>query len=272
MPPSARETLEALRRLPREAAARAHVPYSQRPTAAVLLLEDGRSVPGVRVESASFSLLIPALVNAFSTAVACGRTDVAAVAMSRAFLPEERALLHALPWGSFIEADADVFVRNDLETLPALSERLSPYLEAGAPQDPAAGVALAREVARRAHVPESGFPVGCVLETAAGELIPGVNVEHTDWARILCAERNALGTAISYGLAGLRRLYLTCLKDPTGTPCGACRQLLVELAPEAALWMDRGDDTPEAASPHGLLPGSFSGRALAERRGKGVDV
>ena len=122
-------------------------------------------------------------------------------------------------------------------------------------------MALARRTAERAVVPESGFSVGCVLETSGG-LVPGVNVEHADWSRTLCAERGALGTAVSYGLGGFGRLFLSCVQDPKGTPCGACRQLLVELAPEAALWMDRGGAPPEAASPARLMPGSFTGDAL----------
>ena len=59
------ETVDMLRREARAAAARAYVPYSGRGAAAVMLLADGLWVPGVRVESASFSLVIPALVNAF---------------------------------------------------------------------------------------------------------------------------------------------------------------------------------------------------------------
>ncbi len=87
-------------------------------------------------------------------------------------------------------------------------------------------------------------------------------MEHEDWTRILCAERNALGTAISYGLTGLHTMYLTCLCDPQGTPCGACRQLLTEQAPALVLWMDRGDAPPASATPEALLPGFFSGRTL----------
>lgn len=254
---------EVLRHRATEAASRARVPYSGRPEAAVLLLSDGCWVPGVRVESASFSLVIPALLNAFTTAVAAGRLDVVAVALSRALRAEDSAYLEAVPFGAFRRLEADLYVRGDVDVLPDVGERLALFLDAPRPGSPEAGIALAREVARRAHVPESRFPVGCVLETTDGRLLPGVNVEHSDWSRILCAERNALGTAVSYDVASFRHGYLSCPSDPAGTPCGACRQLLVELAPAMPLWMDRGGAPPERVTSEALLPGSFAGARLA---------
>ena len=264
MPAPAAETLQALRSLAAEAAAQAYVPYSGRSAAAALLLSDGAWVPSARVESASFSLVIPALTGAFATAAAAGRRDVRAVALSRAATAADQAYLAAAPFGSFVEAAPDVWVAEDEGFLPMPDVRLGPFLDAPVPRTSEEGIDLARQVAERAVVPQSKFPVGCVLETADGRLVPGVNVEHADWSRILCAERGALATSVAYGLAGFRRLFLSCLHDPKGTPCGACRQLLVELSPEATLWMDRGTAAPEGASPDLLMPGSFSGDALAQ--------
>ena len=244
---------------------RAHVPFSDRPTAAVLLLADGAWIPGVRVESASFSLTIPALLNAYTTAVAAGRAaDVRAFVLSRPFRREEALYVEALPHGPVAAHAADAWVGPDgPDALPPPTDALVPFLDVPV-ADETDGIRACRQVAARAHVPASGFPVGALLETDAGRLVPGVNVEHPDWARILCAERAALGTARSYGAAPGARLYLSCLEDPAGTPCGACRQLLAELAPRSDLWMDRHDDPPERASISRLLPGSFRGRALLE--------
>lgn len=258
-------TLRILRRLAAEAAGGAHAPYSGRREAALLLLSDGAWVPGVRVESASFSLTIPRLVNAFSTAVAAGRRDVLAAVLSSPASPGEAAYFEATPAGAFAAMAPDVFIAAAAALPAAVGERLSPYLDAPEPDAASAGVALARTAARLAYVPESNFPVGCVLVTDEGRLLRGVNVEHPDWSHILCAERNAIGTAVSYGLSAYRTLYLSCPADPTGTPCGACRQLLAEHARETVLWMDRGKEQPEKATPEGLLPGSFSGRSLSRR-------
>jgi cytidine deaminase len=266
MKPPPADTIGALRALAAAAAGRSRAPYSGRPEAAVLLLSDGTWIPGVRVESASFSLLLPAAVNAFSTAVAAARRDVVALALSRPARAEERLYLEATPAGPFAAAAADVFVpAGTVAPLPEVRRLLFPFLEAALPPTAVAGIALARDVARRAFIPESAFPVGCVFVTEEGRLLPGVNVEHPDWTRTLCAERTALGTAASYGLAGLCTLYLSCPLEPAGTPCGACRQLLAELAPETTVWMDRGEAPPERATPAALLPGSFSGQRLPRR-------
>jgi homotetrameric cytidine deaminase len=274
---------------------RAHVPFSSSPVAAVVLLGNGDWIPGVRVESASFSLTLPALVNALTTAVALGRMqEVAAVALSRPLRSVEEAYLDDLlgdgSWGGRAAdaAVADVAPKDGASQkasavvweapaphvralsnaagLPppdALGEAVSPAWPSPV-RSAADGVAEARRVAQRAHVPSSAFPVGALLEYDDGTLVPGVNVEHPDWTRIVCAERSAIGTALSYGLGGATaaRLFLSCLHDPSGTPCGACRQWIAELAPEAALWMDRHNRAPASSTIAALLPGSFQGYAL----------
>jgi len=241
---------------------RAYVPFSNAPTAAIALLEDGTWIPGVRVESASFSLTIPALVNAYTTAVAYGhRSRVSALVLSRPLQRGEAAYVSDLPGGPWTALAPDVWVPGDDGSLPAPAHCLDPALSHAA-DAPESGIRAAREAAGHAHVPASDYPVGAVLELGDGRLFAGVNVEHPDWSRILCAERNVVGTAYSYGDRSVSSLFLTCTTDPEGTPCGACRQILAELTPDAALWMDRHRDAPENTDPSALLPGSFRGRAL----------
>lgn len=247
---------------------RAHVPFSKAPVAAILLLEDSTWIPGVRIESASYSLTLPAVLNAFTTAVALDRApDVVAAVLSRPFRPEENLYISELPYHRFDESSPDAWVRHDRSAsdLPAPTEPLSPFCNTKGVTE-AEALETVRSLFERAHVPDSHFPVGALIELDDGRLIPGVNVEHPDWARTLCAERNALGTVLSYDAGTVRRLYLSCATDPDGTPCGACRQLLAELAPESVLWMDRHDRAPEEADVSTLLPGSFRGRALLDSR------
>ena len=260
--------LDLLRTRARDLLDRSHVPFSESPTAAALLLDDGTWIPGVRVESASFSLTLPALLNAYTTAVAAGRgADVVAFVLSRPFRREERLYVEELPYGPYEARAADAWRRGTSGTnepeLPNPTEPLSPTLSVTV-DEAEDGVAEARSVAEAAYVPASQFRVGALLELEDGRLVPGVNVEHTDWARILCGERNAVGTAYSYALPSAARLYLSCPTDPEGTPCGACRQVLAELAPNLTLWMDRHDAPPEQAALSTLLPGSFRGRALLD--------
>lgn len=258
---SAEDALATLRRQAAALAALAHVPYSKRPEGAALLLADGSWVGGTRVESVAFPLTIPALQAAYVGALGAGRQDIVAAALSRPALPGEWG------WLGHLAERAGRVLGGDLLLLGEVPERvgarLDLRLDAVTPAEPGEGVALARGVAGNAHVPFSGFQVGCVLlyELAEGgaALVPGVNVEHPDWTRGLCAERSAIAGAHGLGRGTIRRAYLSCLKDPDGTPCGACRQLLVEMMPDGTLAIDRGSEPPERSTPRQLLPRSFSG-------------
>ncbi|NNF04157.1 MAG: cytidine deaminase [Rhodothermales bacterium] len=253
--------LGRLAELARQAAPRSWVPYSGQPAAVVVLLSDGSYVPGVRVENASYPLTIPPLLNAVTTATALGRTDIAAIAGSAPLAPSEIVYATELPDVELHYVSDEALIEAGADLLPQPGEVLSPLIAWDA-TDPAAPVRAAAEVAGTARPHESNFPVGCVIELEPGRGIPGTNVEHADWTRILCAERNALGTAISYGFQPPFTLYLSCPDAPDATPCGACRQVLVELAPDAHVVMDRGKRAPETLDARSLLPGFFSGSAL----------
>lgn len=232
---------------------RSHVPYSGRPEASVALLSDGAWVAGVRVENASFSLSIDASVNAVTAAIACGRTDIVAVYSTG---PIRSSYLEGVLGDRW--TDEDGLARRMGATVADPTGELDPFLHL----DSDGVMETTRGLAKRAVVTQSDFPVSCVLETGDGRGIPGVNVEHPDWAGILCAERNALGTWITQGCPPLVGLHLSCLKDDNGTPCGACRQWLVELMSGVPVHMDRGDDRTEDARPADLLPGAFTGLSL----------
>lgn len=250
---------------------RAYVPFSEAPSAALALLSDGSWVPGVRIDSAAFSLSLSAAMNALTTAVTLGVLDeVVALVLSRSARPADRQYVGGLPGTPFLPWEEDVLVRDADDgaraALPAPTAPRRPFLLVS--EDvPDVVLAHARRLAQeRAYTPASGFPVGALLACGPDRIMPGVNVEHPDWSRILCAERNALSAAYAYGVADrLETLYLSCPLDAQGTPCGACRQWLVELAPDMPLWMDRDPHPPEHRTPKELLPGSFSGQAIPRR-------
>lgn len=242
------------------------MPYSNRYEATVILLADGTCIPGVRVESASFSLTIPSVVNAVAGAVSRGRVDVVALVQSRSFLSGENAYLRGSPFDKLVQIAADTYAISEGD-LPAPTRFLDPAIKISVSTDPSEGIRVARSVAAHAYVPESDFAVGCIVETVDGLLVPGVNVENRDWTRILCAERSALGAVVSNGLGRIKTVYVSCLKDPLITPCGACRQLLSELAPRSTLWMDRGEGAPASSDPNTLLPGSFTGSSIQRTSG-----
>lgn len=257
--------LDALHEPALAAAAQAYVPYSQRNAGAVLLLSDGSWVAGARVESSSYPLTITALQAAFVRTATLGRlADVVAAAWTPAQRPGTTGwIAEALQMNPVrVSPRAMAFA----DTLPRPTEAASPWLDAPVPTTDDEGLALARAAAARAHIPESHFPVGCVLvvETASGmRLVEGVNVEHADWTRGLCAERTALATLIAAGGGTIRRAFLSCPLAPGSTPCGACRQVLAEHLPETPLVIEAAP--PRVFTPAELLPYAFTGDALPHR-------
>jgi cytidine deaminase len=102
---------------------------------------------------------------------------------------------------------------------------------------------LARESALRGHAPYSHFRVGCAL-VAGGTIYTGVNVEISSYGLSLCAERSALAAAVSSGAGPVTQVAVACIDvSPEAgiaerTPCGACRQWLADLAPDAVIYID----------------------------------
>ena len=120
-------------------------------------------------------------------------------------------------------------------------------------------MAQARSVARRAYAPYSKFRVGAAVRDADGATYVGCNVESASYGLTMCAERNAIFSALA---AGARRplvaLALTCLDasgDGSCMPCGACRQVIAEhLAPDAPIEVDGAGHF----MPADLLPFAFT--------------
>ncbi len=102
-------------------------------------------------------------------------------------------------------------------------------------------VAAARAAADRAYCPYSGHPVGAAVLTADGATWPGCNVENASYGLAMCAERVAIASAIAAGQREIRAVAIYVPGQAPATPCGACRQVLLELAPQARLvlaWRD----------------------------------
>lgn len=117
-------------------------------------------------------------------------------------------------------------------------------------------VAEAREAASRAYAPYSKFAVGAALLGASGRIYTGCNVENASYGLTICAERVAVFHAVSQGE---RQFLAMGLSVPgAGSPCGACRQVLHEFAPDLKLFIgnERGETVGEVLV-RDLLPGAF---------------
>lgn len=88
----------------------------------------------------------------------------------------------------------------------------------------------ARKASEKAHAKYSKFPVGAAIRTSDNKIITGCNIENVSYSLTICAERVAIFKAISEGISNFKEIVIyTPTKVPT-PPCGACRQVLSELA------------------------------------------
>lgn len=120
-------------------------------------------------------------------------------------------------------------------------------------------VRLALEAQRLAYCPYSDFPVGAALRGASGKIYQGVNVENASFGLTNCAERVAIGTAVAAGESEFTAIAVASRGGVA--PCGACRQVLAEFAPELQVVMVNSLDTSQVheSSMDRLLPGRFEG-------------
>jgi cytidine deaminase len=93
----------------------------------------------------------------------------------------------------------------------------------------------ARGAMRRAVAPVSGFPVGAALLAASGAVATGCNVESRSLLQVFCAERTALLRALADGEREFTHLAVVAEKQAPIAPCGLCRQMLSEFAPDVTI-------------------------------------
>lgn len=122
-------------------------------------------------------------------------------------------------------------------------------------------MAHARQAAAHAYAPYSHFQVGAALLLETGEIVGGANVENASYGLTLCAERVALVKAVTEGKRSFLAIAVWGEQCPNGaiTPCGACRQMLVELMPLDAPVLTTHPETGEIIrySVAQLLPSGF---------------
>ena len=122
----------------------------------------------------------------------------------------------------------------------------------------------AREASKRAYVPYSEYPVGAALRTNDGDVYVGSNIENANYSNSLHAEEVALGAAVSEGHRSVDRLAVTSAARDGLSPCGMCRQTLIEFCDEQFLIVcDAGDETVEYALGE-LIPNTISPEMLGK--------
>ncbi|OUO94693.1 cytidine deaminase [Cloacibacillus sp. An23] len=118
-------------------------------------------------------------------------------------------------------------------------------------------MAAAEEARGRAYAPYSGFSVGAAILFGDGRVVTGCNVENASYSLSICAERNAMSTAVAMGLT---RPVAIAVAGPDGVfcpPCGACRQFLAEFSGGMPVII-KGEGGITSIALNELLPSGFS--------------
>jgi cytidine deaminase len=117
-------------------------------------------------------------------------------------------------------------------------------------------ISLAAEARKKAHVPYSNFAVGAALLAKSGRVYTGSNVENASYGLSVCAERVAVFKAIS---EGERELEAIAVVSENGvTPCGACRQVLIEFGDDIRVIVADTTGHRRAFALTDLLPEGFT--------------
>lgn len=110
----------------------------------------------------------------------------------------------------------------------------------------------------RAYVPYSHFPVGAALECSDGSVFTGCNVENAVYPAGICAERNAIFHAVAEGRTDFVRICIAGRSDDYCFPCGICRQVMEEFAPDMEVVCLNKDGKELSLSLRELLPHGFN--------------
>ena len=222
---------------------RGYTPYSGHENTCYVRGTSGTIYPGVRVENVSYPLTISSIQAAVCSCLANSDTP------TEYFIGDKNPELLSIwadeydmkPGGQLKKEGIKLFdplvkiihdIRKELKALTAVSV-----------------------------TPNSGFPVSALLQTDEG-FVRGVNIELSSWALGLCAERVAISRALTAGYTEFKAIHIYAPEADFVSPCGACRQVLFEVMPDAEAELYHGDETLSRHNISDLLPFGFTSHKL----------
>jgi len=125
----------------------------------------------------------------------------------------------------------------------------------------------AEEAMENAYAPYSGFRVGAAVLCRSGRIYSAGNVENASSGADICAERAALAKACSFGERDFLAIAVVGDSPIPISPCGICRQSLVEFGEQIQVIMANSQGEAVMASVAELLPRAFTGRFLGKPAG-----
>ena len=117
-----------------------------------------------------------------------------------------------------------------------------------------------------AYAPYSKFYVGAAILTDDGKIFSGCNIENSSYGLTICAERTAIFSAIAQGISKFKAIAIVSNSSEVITPCGACRQVLFELAGDIDIIMSSNSKKIKIVRLKQLLPLPFTGNNLKQPR------
>lgn len=119
-------------------------------------------------------------------------------------------------------------------------------------------IELATKARENAYTPYSKFKVGSAVLTKSGKVYTGCNVENASFGLSICAERVAIFSAVKDGETEFESIAVITESDiENGTPCGACRQVIWEFAPEMKIIIANTKGESTITNIKELLPKGF---------------
>lgn len=112
------------------------------------------------------------------------------------------------------------------------------------------------ESKQKAYTPYSHYNVGAAVETEDGTIFGGANIEIASYSPTLCAERNAIFSAVYQGHRKIKRIAITGDSEET-FPCGVCRQVMREFGKDMEVLIVKDKDNVRTFTLEQLLPHSF---------------
>ena len=119
------------------------------------------------------------------------------------------------------------------------------------------------DMLKMAYVPYSRFPVGAALECDDGTVYTGCNIENAGYTPTNCAERTAVFKAVSEGHRKFTRIAVAAATERFTAPCGVCRQVLQEFAPDLEVILVNRDGKTLELTLRELLPYGFDNSYLS---------
>lgn len=126
-------------------------------------------------------------------------------------------------------------------------------------------VSAAEKAKEKAYAPYSKFKVGAALVARSGKVYTGCNVENASYGLTCCAERNAVFEAVGRGERDFIAIAIVSDSPEPTAPCGACRQVLNEFAPELEVIM-AGKKVSKKTLLKKLLPLAFGPSSLKNNK------